>query len=296
MSRSEMTYGTRAIKSRSRRTKAEMVLLKDAIIDILADYHPMTVRQVFYRMVARGLISKDERSYRAIQRLLLGLRETERIPYEYIADLTRWMRKPRTYTDADSMLRISIETYRKSLWLRQPAYVEIWLEKDALAGIVYDITQQFDVPLMVLRGFSSVTFLHEAALAYRGIGKPVYVYHLGDWDPSGIIINQAKEKGLRKYAGDGVDIYFQKIAVTPEQIQQYNLPLRPTKASTHSRHFDGGSVELDAIEPRILQQLVEECITSHIDTKEWFNLREVEKAERESLEQIYEIWGRIHNN
>lgn len=288
-------YGTSPIK-RHRRSKAEVDILNHAIVDILNDYNPMTVRQVFYRIVAKELISKDEKSYKVIQRLLLLLRARGVIPYEYIADLTRWMRKPRTYSDADSMLQLTISTYRKSLWQRQPAYVEIWLEKDALAGIVYDITDKFDVPLMVVRGFSSVTFLHEAALAYRDIGKPVYIYHLGDYDPSGILINESKEKGLRKFAGDGVEIYFEKIAVTPEQIVLYNLPLRPTKQSTHSRHFNGGSVEVDAIEPRRLQALVERCIVRHIDKEEWHNLMAVEKAERESLEQIYEIWGRIHND
>jgi len=286
-------YGTSPIK-RYRRSRAEIALLNQAIVDVLDDYNPMTVRQVFYRMVAKGLIQKDEKAYKVIQRLLLKLRLDNTIPYEYIADLTRWMRKPTTYSDADRMLQLTISAYRKSLWQRQPAYVEIWLEKDALAGIVYDITQQFDVPLMVARGFSSVTFLHEAALAYQGIGKPVYVYHLGDYDPSGLLINESKERGLKKFAGDGVEIYFEKIAVTPEQIKLYNLPLRPTKNSTHSRNFKGGSVEIDAIEPRTLQALVQWHITKHIDENEWQGVLQTEKAERESLEQIYEIWGRIN--
>jgi len=286
-------YGSSPIK-RQRRTKAELSTLIDAIGEILEGYHPMTVRQVFYRMEAKGYITKDEKSYRVIQRLLKQMREYKVIPYGYIADLTRWMRKPMTYDNAEDMLQQNIEAYRKSLWQRQPAYVEIWLEKDALAGVLYDITSKFDVPLMVLRGFSSITFLYEAAQAYKGIGKPIYIYHFGDHDPSGTIINEAKETGLRKYAGDNVTIYFERIAVTPQQIIDFKLPLRPTKRSTHSRNFKGGSVELDAIEPEILQELVTNCIIQHIDTHEWFNLKQVEKLERESLDKVMSIWKQIN--
>jgi hypothetical protein len=283
----ETFYRTSSIK-RERRTKEEIQYISNGLINVLAEYHPQTVRQVFYQMTSRGYIPKTEQSYRGIVcRLLTELRLSHKIPFGYIADNTRWMRKPDTYDGVDEVLAETVRTYRRSLWTRMPSYVEVWIEKDALAGVINEVTSRWDVPLMVTRGYASLSYLYDAAQVYESKNKPVYVYYMGDYDPSGVDINNSVERRMREFALNA-EIHFQRIAVTPFQIKDLNLPSRPTKQSdTRSRNFESDiSVELDAIPSGILTSLVESYITQHIDPEEYSNLRKIEQLERESFEWV----------
>ena len=116
----------------------------------------------------------------------------------WLADSTRWQRKPRTFNSVEEALENTARLYRKALWSSIPAYVEVWLEKDALAGVVYPITSKFDVPLMVARGYASLSFLSEAAEYIADLEVPAHIYHLGDFDPSGQDAARAIEETLRK--------------------------------------------------------------------------------------------------
>jgi len=111
------------------------------------------------------------------------------------------------------MLSLTAETYRRAIWDNQSAYVEIWLEKDALAGVVYMETEPWDVPLMVTRGDPSVSYLYEAAEAIAERGKPAYLYYFGDLDPSGVDITRTVERGIKEFARDA-EILFERLAVT----------------------------------------------------------------------------------
>jgi hypothetical protein len=183
-------------------------------------------------------------------------------------------------------LKITKDTYRRELWSNQPAYVEVWLEKDALAGVLYQETEPWDVPLMVTRGYSSISYLHAAADAMASIGKPVFVYYFGDHDPSGRDITRATEAGLREFAGDA-EIHFERVAVTEEQIMALHLPTRPTKKTdSRCKSFQGRSVEVDAIPPAVLRALARECIQAHIDEHRLQQIQMVEELERKTLERI----------
>src|SRR5262249_14445233 len=154
--------------------------------------------------------------------------------------------------------------YRKNLWADADSYVETWLEKDALAGVIYPVTSMFDVPLMVARGYASLSFLYNAAEYINALDVPAHIYHLGDFDPSGVNAGEKIEETLRELAPDA-EIYFERIAVTEQQIDDWNLPTRPTKKSdTRSKGFGDISVELDAIEPNRLRNLVQETIEQHL--------------------------------
>jgi len=209
-------YRSRPIK---RRTQAEMAAIRQSIMDVLAEDRPMTVRQVFYRLVSIAVIAKTEAEYKVtICRLLGEMRLADLIPFGWIADNTRWMRKPSTYSSLEQMLRLTAETYRRSIWHEQPVYVEIWCEKDALAGVIYEVTGLYDVPLMVTRGYPSLSYLNTAAEAIRYHCKPTFLYYFGDHDPSGVDISRATEDRLREFAPDA-DIHFERVAVTPEQVK-----------------------------------------------------------------------------
>jgi len=277
---------------RPRRTKAEVGDLRETIYRLLAHDHPMTVRQVFYRLVSLGIIAKTEGEYKAtVCRLLSEMRRAGDLPFGWIADNTRWMRKPQTYAGLEDLLRSTVETYRRNLWDTQGAYVEVWLEKDALAGVLYPETERWDVPLMVTRGYPSLSFLHEAAVAIATVGRPVYLYYFGDHDPSGVDIPRKVERDLRAFA-PGAAIHFERVAVTPEQVAAWALPTRPTKQTdSRSRGFAGESVEVDAIEPATLRRLAETCIERHVDPGALMRLQAVEREERDTLAGFAAAWG-----
>lgn len=264
-----------------------MAKIREALFKMLETDNPMTVRQVFYQLVSRGVIAKTESEYKhTVVRLLTAMRRAGELPFGWIADNTRWMRKPRTYSSIDEMLSLTAVTYRRAIWDSQPAYVEIWLEKDALAGVVYEETGHWDVPLMVTRGYPSVSYLYEAADAIREQKKPAYLYYFGDLDPSGVDITRTVERGIREFAPN-VDLFFQRVAVTPQQVEELGLPTRPTKVTdSRSKNFSGESVEVDAIPPPQLRDLVKDCIETHIDRRLLRRTRKVEAAERETLVAI----------
>ena len=292
------SYRTSPIK-RNRRTKAEMAELRAGLYAIVAADHPMTVRQVFYQAEVRGLVEKTEGECKnAVGRLLLEMRRAGALPYSWIADNTRWMRKPKTYTGLADFIERHQQTYRRDLWAEAEIYTEIWCEKDALAGVLYDVTQEYDVPLMVSRGFSSESYLYSAVdvitdqLSQAGSAYQAVIYLLTDYDPSGLGIFKSIEKGLRRMCPKllpGFEqemLIVERVAVTEEQIKHWQLPTRPTKVKGNNHAKDWGdrpSVELDAIPPGELRALVQRCIEQHIDRDQLDHLRVVENEERQLL-------------
>src|SRR5262249_4045340 len=182
--------------------------------------------------------------------------------------------------------------YRRDLWAAMSVYVEVWCEKDALAGVLMEETETYDVPLMVARGYASLSFLHSAAMAISAKDKPAYIYHFGDYDPSGVDAARDIEAKLRRYA-PGAEIHFQRPAVTREQVEQWNLPTRPTKQTdTRAKKFGSAtSVELDAIPARQLRTLVRDCIERHVDQQKLRILRTAEEPEGELLKKWATTYG-----
>jgi hypothetical protein len=278
-------YGSSPLK-RQRRSKATLDALREALRDTVKEVAPATVRQVYYQAVSRGLIEKTEQAYKGIVRLLTQMRRDGQLPFSWLADNTRWMRKPDSYGGIGHLLRDTARLYRRSVWDDQPVYVEIWLEKDALSGVLYDVTEEYDVPLMVTRGYPSLTFLHGAAEAIGSVGKPVHLYYFGDLDPSGIDIPRKVEAGIREFAPKA-DVHFQRMAVTEQQVRTFNLPTRPTKKSdSRSKSFKGESVEVDALPPDVLRAMCRECIEQNIDDQALEVLREAEASERHYLHKL----------
>jgi len=282
------SYKASRIK-RIRATKAEVEARREALLNIIADGRPMTVRQVFYQATVHGLVEKAETGYSKVQTDLTVMRRAGDLPYDWLADNTRWQRKPRTFDSVEDALKATAKFYRKALWNDANCYVEIWLEKDALAGVVYPVTSTFDVPLMVARGYASLSFLYSAAEYISELTVPTFIYHLGDFDPSGVNAGEKIEATLREMAPDA-DITFRRLAVTPEQIGEWNLPTRPTKKSdTRSKNFGEISVELDAIEPNRLRRLVQQAIEQHLPKRQFKVLKAAEESERAIIGRLVRI-------
>jgi len=282
------------MKNYSTRNKSKII--QKAILEIFAELEPsLTVRQIYYSLTVKGVIQKTEAGYRQTCYQLAKMRKTGIIPYGWIADNTRWNIKPNTYQNLEVALATWQSEYRRDIWVDQPDHVEIWVEKDALAGVISPITEEYDVPLFVSRGYSSMTFLYEAAEAIKKLGKPTYIYHFGDFDPSGVDAAYKIRDGLKRH---GADIHFERMAVTPDQITSLKLPTRETKKKDpRSKSWgDKPSVELDAIPAPILRDLVRKCIESHLDKTSLGLTKHLEELEIKLLEKFTKNFELVQNS
>ncbi len=285
-------YGTSPIK-RERRSKGEIEALDTALAEIVCEVAPATVRQVFYQAVVRGLVLKSEtRGYRVVQRRLLKLREEGSLPYGLITDNARMVRTRARWDSPEQFAKEAAARYRRDYWADSPVRVEVWLEKDALAGVLTPtVVDECGLDLYVTRGFASVTYLQEAAEFMREDARPTFVYVLTDFDPSGLSIAETVERELIGRAWPA-EVEVERLAVTREQIDLYGLPTRPTKSTdTRARRFERehgtGSVELDAIPPATLRSLVRDSIEEHMDSERLRVLKLAEEQERNLLRTVW---------
>lgn len=282
---------SRACPTRRRRTKSDIVEICDAIVAVIRSDPPMTVRQVFYQLVARGIIDKTEDQYQgSVIRLMTDMRLDGRLSYDWVVDESRRVRITETYDSIEYAIERTAEFYRRSALAQSPDYLEIWVEKDALAGSLWDVTSDYDVPLMVSRGMPSLTFLHGSAMAIRQAarrGKRSFIYQFGDHDPSGVLIPQTIARRLNEMCErlNCPAPIVKRVALTKAQIKRHRLPTRPTKreGNRHADGFAGDSVELDALPPRVLRELARNVIERHISPAATLALREAENSEREIL-------------
>jgi hypothetical protein len=291
-------YGASTV-NRQRRTKAELAAVDDAIVEAAREDHPVSLRGVYYRVVSAGVVEKTKFGYRLVGRELLKLRRSGVVPYSWITDGTRWVTRPTTWGDLDEMLEDAASSYRRALWHGQEVEVHVFTEKDAISGVLLPVTNRWDVPLGVLRGYASESFAHSVAEVIRAtaaLGRKTIVYQLGDHDPSGLDAwRDFREKVTGFLPGHGLAAYmasFERLAVTPQQITEWQLPTRETKATdSRAGGFEGGSVEVDAIPARQLRALLEQAILAHVDQDALALTLRVEREEREVLENIARTQG-----
>ncbi|MCH7583289.1 MAG: hypothetical protein IIC72_11740 [Acidobacteria bacterium] len=266
-----MTSQTRG----SRRSPADMEALREAIYQVCSQHQPVTVRQVFYRLVSNGLVAKTESEYKGtVCRLMAEMRRSGDLPFSWIADNTRWMRKPRTWDGMDHMLAEIGYQYRRDLWASADVEIEIWLEKEALAGVLGDVCNELAVPLMITRGFPSISFTHMAAQNLGG-AEETYIYYFGDHDSYGLLIEDTVRSQLEEFGAP--DFHFERVAVTADQVDELGLMTRPDKSGKT------WAVEVDAIEPDQLRQLCWDAINVHVDQERMASLRSIEEIERSVL-------------
>ena len=277
--------------STKRRTKEQIADIRAVIKNVLKADHPQTVRQVFYQLVVRDAIEKTENQYQTtVIRLLSEMRLAGEIPWSWIVDESRRTRETQTFNNTADALEHTARYYRRSALRESDVYIEIWSEKEALSGIIWDEASDYDVPVVISKGMPSLTqvygsFLNINRAARRG--KSSYLYQFGDHDPTGCLIPKAIAGRLNEFCDQEncPEPFVERIALTEPQILEHRLPTRPTKreGNTHARRFEGDSVELDALPSAVLRSLVRECIEQHISQAELEALRTAEASEREQI-------------
>lgn len=264
-------------------------MLWDAIVAVANDYERMSVRQLFYQMVSRGYVEKTEDAYKRVADASVQMRLAGVLPYRKIADGSRERRRAPAFNGMDEALANTADLYRRNHWITQFQHVEVWSEKDALSGIIYPICYEYGVPYVASRGFPSLTIRYESAQEFIRIGKPVTVFYFGDHDASGRSISDNLEGELRQH---GADVTVIRMALEPYQVAEYRLPTRPGKKSDSrhrgfTREYGDASVELDALPPNVLSEIVRSSIESVID-EEWNRIGEIEGLEQITLDSLAE--------
>ena len=287
------SYPTCLIK-RTRRTKNDLNLILTACQAIIKEEGTVSLRHLFYRIVSLGLIEKIEREYAKLSGYTMKWRRDGSIAWNSFVDSTRWYHGVETFGDLSEALENSKTCFRRNLWQSQKAYVEIWTEKEAIAAIAQQAAEPFGVPVFPMKGFGSGSALYSLAQQiryYQAHGKEVFIYHLGDHDPSGRCIDESTVRNLRE--DHNVEFHFSRIAVNPDQIKQYNLLTRPTKKTdSRAKKFEGESVEVDALAPHVIRQLVETSISQHINSTAWQREKEIEDMERETFDRMADAFKR----
>ena len=258
-------YRARTIKSRRRRTRAQVEQLDRQILDVLDEDHPQSVRHVFYRMTNPRLtepVEKSDNGYRHVQDRVVKLRRSGALPYHWITDSTRRGYFTNTFDGAGDFLAQMAGAYRANLWTQANSYCEVWTESRSIAGIIEPDCRELAVSLYPCGGFTSITLAYQAAEYINEVhdDREVVIFYVGDYDPAGVLIDVKLEEELRYHLADEVDLRFVRLAITADQIVEYDLPRNYRKAGDkRSLHIER-TVEAEAMPAHILRGIVRDEI------------------------------------
>lgn len=268
--------------------------LVNAVNQIISGYTmSLTLRQVYYRLVAAGLIPNTRSNYNQLSSQLVTARENGDIDDTRIVDRSRRIEDV-SFESPESFIEICQTTLRRRyvrrFWDSQPVYCEVWVEKDALSQVLAEAVYPFNAAIVApSRGYSSYSYLREAAdriSQYCSDGKAAVILHFADHDPSGIDMSRDLQDRLDKYYG-GAEV--RRIALTYDQVRRHDLIPNPakitdTRSSGYISQFGNECWELDAIEPDELVRLCQSAVEGLVTDKEaWLAIKEKDKAEREAL-------------
>jgi hypothetical protein len=280
---------------------AASLLIVDQANDILTEYRAqgfvLTLRQLYYQFVARGLIPNKQREYNRLGNIVSDARLAGLIDWQMIEDRTRKLESLPNWSDPSELIEICAEQFRTDIWEHQPVRPEVWIEKDALAGVVEPVCKDLRVPYFACRGYSSQSEQWRAGRRFRDYlhaGQKVLVLHFGDHDPSGIDMTRDNLERLTMFALGNVEV--RRMALNMDQVEHYNPPPNPAK-STDSRfasyveRYGDESWELDALEPAVIANLIRNEVESIRDDAAWETVIENEDRERDVLHRIVDRWN-----
>lgn len=266
--------------------------LLDQMIKIIEKYehagYKITVRQLYYQLVSRNVISNSEYSYKRTSSVLQTGRMTGQVDWETIVDRARVPRMPPQYRTMDSFVRAVKNSYRCFRWDDQDCYLEVLVEKEALTGILEPVTREYHVLLLADKGYLSTSAMHDVAQRLRReYDKQCRILYMGDHDPSGMDMVRDIRSRLQKF---GCSAAVERIALTMDQIKQYELPPNPAKKTDprSRRYYDeygSRSWELDALDPEILTGILRTHIHRHLDAAKYGEAVRQEQEEKSRLER-----------
>jgi len=254
-----------------------------------ADGYDLTLRQLYYQFVARGRLDNTERNYKRLGAIISNARLAGLLDWNQMVDRTREVRELSHWEDPADIIDTCSRQFRIDTRADQKYYVEVWVEKDALAGVVVPACQELDVACLVCRGFVSQSAVWQASGRFLLQERNCVLLYLGDHDPSGIDMTRDIDDRLNMTFGACVDV--RRIALTMEQIEEYSPPPNPAKMtdSRYARYveeYGDECWELDALDPRTLGDIILEAMLPLTDRKKLAALRRKQEKGRKQLGQV----------
>lgn len=286
-----------------KRFSAKSLLVIERANEILAEYmaqgFDLTLRQLYYQFVARGLIPNVQREYKRLGSIISDARLAGLIDWKSIVDRTRFLRSQSHWDNPEEIIEVCAKQFLLDKWSEQPFWPEVWIEKDALVGVITDVCERLDIPFTSCRGYSSQSTMWDAAQrlldkSRRRSQTPV-ILHFGDHDPSGIDMTRDIEDRLSVF---GLRLEVRRLALNMDQVEQYGPPPNPAKV-TDSRYdgyvleFGEESWELDALEPAALVTLIEDTVEGLKDDDAWKESSEREQEHKDDLHLVADKWDDV---
>lgn len=289
--------------------RLHLVAIAEAIVkEYQRQGYKLTLRQLYYQFVARDEIPNTVQSYKRLGDIINEARLLGLISWEAIEDRTRNLESLSTWRSPHEIVDACGRSYRMDLWDSQLHRIEVWVEKEALAGVVERAARQWRVPFLSCRGYTSQSEMWGAGQRLqRHIrhGQRVVILHLGDHDPSGIDMSRDIEDRLRMFVdgGGGVlgdyedSVTFTRIALNYDQVEQYGPPPNPAKTTdarfaAYEREYGTESWELDALPPAVLNELIQDEIQKYINRDTWKGAMRVEDEGKRQLGIVADKWER----
>lgn len=268
-------------------TPAQIDMLDQQILEVLAEDHPQSVRHVFYRMTDPRLaqpVPKSESGYDRVQARCVALRRGGMLPYEWLVDAKRNGHYVSTYADASDFVASLLPHYRADIWCDADVHVEVWVESRSIAGVLATTCRKLAVDLFPTGGFSSISFAHTAAAAInKRVTKPLVIYYIGDYDPAGVLIDRSLEAELRRHLAPGTNLSFERLAVSEAQIVEMDLPTKPRKEGDRRSPEVKATVEAEAMPAAALRQLLTDAVMQWLPSDALRVARLKESMERQRL-------------
>jgi len=283
------------------RLSAKRLAMIELANSILVEYsrqgYRLTLRQLYYQLVAGDYIPNRVQEYSKLSSTMVAARMNGLTDWNFIEDRIRKPYLQYYVAGIEDALEDTIEQYKLDRQNGQSNYIEIWTEKDAVSNILKRVSEYFHIRLMVNRGYSSCSAMYDASkrfIARANADQPTYVLYVGDHDPSGLDML----RDIRERTGTFTlykDVFFRivHVALTMEQIEEYQPPANPAKTSDpraawYISQFGETSWELDALRPNVLEQLVRDAVVERLDNDQFTHMIDQENEDKENLEQIIE--------
>jgi len=268
----------------------------------MADGYTLTLRQLYYQFVSRDLIANTQREYKRLGSIINDGRLAGMIDWNAIEDRTRNLESLPHWEGPQDIVEACASQFRFDKWERQPWRIELWVEKEALAGVFEKVCRELDIPYLSCRGYTSQSEMWRASqrlLQYAGDDKQILILHFGDHDPSGIDMTRDIRDRLQVFNVDTIKV--NRVALNMDQVEQYDPPPNPAKitdsrAEVYIQEFGNESWELDALDPKVLSALVRDEVGKVRDDDLWAESIEAEREARAQLQAISDQWDEVVEN
>lgn len=291
-------YETDKIKGKNRQ-------VVDQANDIIREYsvqgYDLTLRQLYYQFVARDLLANNMKSYKRLGKIISDARRMGLIDWDYIVDRTRFVRGPQSWSSPAEIVESCAAQYDVDWWADQDSRVEVWIEKDALVGVLQTACAPWHCPYFSCRGYVSDSEIWASAQRMSSIarkGQTTIVLHLGDHDPSGVDMSRDIEERLLLFASRKDSIEVRRVALTMPQIEEVEPPPNPAKTTDsrfrqYAAKYGDESWELDALDPTYISKLIAAEMGKVINKKHWKRAEEQRDAGRAELAKVAENFDRV---